>query len=202
MKKLFLLLLVPIFMVSVASSASALVIFEDNFDTENGGVGVLNYSGFDNWTVSDGTVDLIGNGYFDFFPGNGLYVDMDGSTNNAGIMTSGIYLAAGAYTLQFDLAGNQRNDAGEQVNVSVVMGSVFNNSYSLTRYDPFQTFTETIDVAADGNYFLQFEGVGGDNIGMLLDNVKIASVPEPATMLLVGIGFLGLAIGRKKFFKK
>jgi len=187
-------------MVSVASSASALVIFEDNFDTENGGVGVLNYIGFANWDVTDGTVDLIGNGYFDFQPGYGLYVDMDGSTGNAGMMTSGIYLAAGAYTLQFDLAGNHRNNAGEQVDVSVAMGPIFSKSYSLNQDDPFQTFTETIDVAADGDYFLQFEGVGGDNIGMLLDNVKIASVPEPATMLLFGIGFLGLAIGRKKLF--
>ena len=56
-------------------SANAGVIFSDNFNAENGGTGVLNYNSFNNWTVTDGTVDLIGNGFFDFYPGNGLYVD-------------------------------------------------------------------------------------------------------------------------------
>ena len=43
-------------------SAQALTIFEDNFDSENGGNYQLNYSGFANWDVTDGTVDLIGEG--------------------------------------------------------------------------------------------------------------------------------------------
>ena len=44
------------------------VLLQDNFDAENGGTGILNYGTvngvFANWTVSDGHVDLIGNGFF------------------------------------------------------------------------------------------------------------------------------------------
>ena len=48
--------------VAALSPASADTLFVDNFNTENGGAGVLNYTGFANFGVLGGTVDLIGNG--------------------------------------------------------------------------------------------------------------------------------------------
>ena len=47
-------------------------------------VGALNFTNFPQWTVGDGAVDLIGNGFFDFIPGNGLYLDLGGSASNGG----------------------------------------------------------------------------------------------------------------------
>ena len=193
-KLLFVFLIVAL----CARQSFAGYILNDDFDSEHGGAGILNYNGFANWTVSDGTVDLIGNGYYDFLPGNGLYVDMDGSTGNAGIMTTTLSLDPGTYMLSFDLAGNQRNSAAEQVNVQVELGSVFSGTYSLGRYDPFTTFTEYFTVGSTHNYYLSFEGLYGDNIGMLLDNVKVSLVPLPATILL---GFIGLGIGGWKLRK-
>jgi hypothetical protein len=183
----------------LASQAmAATVVFSDNFDAENGGVGALNYTGFAQWTVSDGTVDLIGNGYFDFLPGNGLYIDMDGSTNNAGKMTSiDIALAPGLYELSFDLAGNHRNNALEQVIVEVNMGGLLSETFSLAQNDPFTTFTRQFSVAAPTIVNLSFEGVGGDNIGMLLDNVAVTLVPLPAAAW-VGLAMIGgIAVRRK-----
>ena len=82
MKKIMLITMA----VALVGPAIAAPVFFDDFNAENGGVGQTNYTGFANWAVQDGTVDLIGNGFFDFFPGNGLYVDVDGSSGDAGKM--------------------------------------------------------------------------------------------------------------------
>jgi hypothetical protein len=188
------------------ASAQAAIIFSDNFDSENGGTGVLNYNSFANWSVTSGTVDLIGNGYFDFFPGKGLYIDLDGSTNNAGIMGRLETLLAGDYTLSFSLAGNQRDNAGEttDVGVSVLAGSVIaQQSYSLNKNDGFTNYSidfSISDLLAPAEIQITFGALSNDNIGMLLDDVVLeqrVAVAEPASLALLGMGLLGLAAVRR-----
>jgi subtilisin-like proprotein convertase family protein len=74
--------------------------------------GQLDYCNFANWNVVNGHVDLIGNGFLDFLPGNGLYVDLAGSTaphGGAMISKNTFNLLAGhSYRLSLELAGNQR----------------------------------------------------------------------------------------------
>ncbi len=71
-----------------ATTAQAGVLFQDNFDAEGtSGSSQLNYNAFDNWTVEDGTVDLIADPNqwgIDCVGGTGKCVDLDGSTRNAG----------------------------------------------------------------------------------------------------------------------
>lgn len=80
----------------------------DDFEAK----GQLNYCGFKNWTVRGGHVDLIGNQFLDFLPGNGLYVDLAGAdAPHGGIMESKVSYALTkdhAYRLSLNLAGNQR----------------------------------------------------------------------------------------------
>ena len=72
------------------------------------------------WTVADGTVDLNGaGGNYDFLPGNGSYVDLDGSSFVSGVFSNHVNLIEGTtYLLSFDLGGSQRGNRSETVEVN------------------------------------------------------------------------------------
>ena len=188
-------------------SAQAAPVFSDNFDSYV--ADQLDWiapipSG---WTITNGTVDIIGNGgSYDFLPGNGSYVDLDGGSAHSGKLSHTLSLLAGhTYTLSFDLAGSQR---GTTEIVDVKFGTTMEHS-TLSSNDGFSHHTMNFTPLISGSYsfdyqnneFGAFIGNGDGNfIGALLDNVAVTSVPEPESyaMFMAGLGVMGFIARRRK----
>ncbi len=177
------------------NSAQAAVVFSDTFDGETLG---LNYNSFANWDVvpNTGTVDLIGApGFFDLYPGNGRYVDLDGSTNDAGVLETKASFAAGSYVLSFELGGNRR--FGSSDGVTVKLGN-FTQSFTLNPLDPLSLIVLNVTTSIAGK--LSFENTGGDQAGAILDDVTLetAAVPEPSTLVLASMGLVIGMVARRR----
>jgi hypothetical protein len=154
--------------------------------------GKLNYTGFINWNVIGGNVDLIGNGFLDLLPGNGLYVDLGGSTppyNGRLESKVAIHLTSGhVYRLTVSLAGNQQNDPNDLVAlVKVISGTqeLISQSVSITGANqglqPYSfsfTAPSDIDVKISIQQALApgFSSVADPRWGLLLNDVLFEDV--------------------------
>lgn len=147
------------------------IAFADNFNQENGGRPMFGARTLANWNFLAGNVDLIGGGgEYNYFPGNGLYVDLDGVYSGAHIETKTTFnLAPGSYVLRFRMAGSQRGDTNT---VLVRVGSVFSEAVTLPSSAQLTLFTRTITVAQATEARISFLQEGSDGFGLILDDVS------------------------------
>jgi len=186
-------------MMSEAHAGTITSLSQPNFDAENGGVPTLNYYGFANFTVgtspysgfsSGGSVDLIGNGYFDAYPGNGLYVDVCGSTNVCGELISKNQFAAGTYDVTIRLGG-QIYAGGLPDGVNVSLGSLSQND--ILPALAVQTFSGIATLTSPGYLTIaDLNMTGNQNIGSTLFSVNVSPVPLPTALPMFGAALIGL----------
>lgn len=200
MKKVSFLLIGLLLSFFITGISGAAVILSDDFNTEQYGLNYELHYDLDNWTVTEGTIDVIGTGPtgvgWEYFGGaNGYYVDLDGSTMDAGRLTSDLVFGHGTYTISYDLAGSRRGD----VNTLDIYFGDFLETVTMASNDGWTTYTRTITL--DNAASLIFDHKGGDNMGLFLDNVSVEFLhaPEPGTMMLLGAGLIFIAgVSRKK----
>ena len=192
---------------AVGAAHATSVVFFDDFEDDV----YRHNSGLTHWNVTDGTIDVVGGGgLYDWWPGNGYYVDLDGSSRISGrIETKKTFeLAPGAlYEFSFDYARSHSRPetifygVGRFESVLLLPGVVKHDfitfSTSFTALDRFVT----ISLATTGN----------DNIGPKVDNVGLfgpppappssgvtAAVPTPEALPLLLTALGGLAFLKRR----
>lgn len=199
MRTLFLSSLVCFGLFAVAPAAHANVIFADDFSIipPSRGLDPVSPPG---WTIENtGFVEVLGrcgmNVLEDLLPGNDCYIDLDGNrledldffASPPGLLTTFLPMTAGyAYTLQFDLAGNQVVPFGDGVHIT--FGTQKHYIFRQP-FEDFKTFTYTFTPATTDAYELSFVNTNVDAYGALLDNVVVSGVPAPLPLFGAAAAF-------------
>ncbi len=174
-----------------ATTQTAYVVVPTGADTGNlsiFGIPDQNYTGFANWTVASGSVNLYGTGqygttYNDFLPGNGMYVALANYGTSGKLATSTSFtLNPGTYTLTYKLAGSQQ---GSTSTVTVSLGSAYSETFTnIAGNAGFTTYTRTITVPSGTTVVapLIFQQTSG-YYGALLDSVSLTNKGTNAVLL-------------------
>lgn len=188
---------------ALGAPVQATTVLSDTFDSYALGTSVTSLG--TTWTVTGpGDVDVIGDGYFDFLPNNGRYIDLGGSNGALGTLRSVQTFAAGNYVLSFSLAGTQRVAADTTL---ISLGN-WSTSIALPTMAGFSTYS--FSFATNGGQLSFGESLQSApsfytpgqlaNTGNLLDNVVLstAAVPEPSTWALMIAGFAVVGFGLRR----
>jgi hypothetical protein len=190
-----------------AASFAGTTLLNENFDELTPMLTATSVGEFS--TVGGTNVDILGGGLFGSLcvaPESGNCIDLDGTNGNnpQGILrsNSAFSLVPGVnYYLSFDLIGSQR---GLTTSATVMFGS-YDHVFTLTSGDVTSGVVsdQLITVSVPTSAYLTFASNTPGNVGTLLDNVVLSSapsgsVPEPATLGLLGLGFAGLGLTRRR----
>ena len=163
------------FLLSVSFLGSAYADLVDSFDSENGGNGALNYDAFANFQVTSGSVDLTGTGFFDLYPGNGLYVDLNGTSGVSGVLETTVEFPPGTYKLSFRI-GNNSDGTMNPNTVDVSLGD-FSETFVREGADvPLALVERDVVISTNSRLIFSTPASDPDSGGIIIDSVSVICV--------------------------
>lgn len=207
--------------IAVAAPASAAEVFFDGFEADTPGIGLSSLTNWfitSGGNPTGGTVDIVAAsnpyGINVTSPASGNVLDLDGTPGPAAIYSKQLFNfnAGDLVTFSYDVSGSQRSQdsdpfyaglfvdpalvglfSGTGLTASPLLYS--NQLTSVTSLSglgtPFTSSSISFRALGSGSLQLAFYTTSGDNVGPLLDNVRldVAPVPEPGTWALMLLGF-------------
>lgn len=153
----------------------------------------LNYDGFVNWDVTRGSVDLVGLGLWDIWPGNGLYVDLQGTREASapplelGQLTSKddfTFTSGKSYKISMKVAGSAPSLGSGGLVIRVRCGDEMDQDFTVANDADFYAIstTWTPTVTHTGKIIIE-QKEGSGNVGTLIDEVLLENLTDVVTLL-------------------
>jgi len=199
--------------------SSAAPILNENFnaDTATGYISAPGQIGTSIFFLVAGTVDVVGTTPSSYYSAlcnsgaSGNCIDTEGATGGTPpistlgqIQTAAIPLSPGTYVLSFNLTGWNCGctGGGETASVNVTLGSLVNQAFNnISGPQPLVLIPFTVVGSQSPVLNFTTTSVSAGYAGLILDNVQINAVPEPGSVILVGLGLGLLAFSTKRLAK-
>ncbi len=147
------------------------------------------------WSVPAGNVDIIANGVYvpALATGGDYNLDLVGYGSIGTISQTFATIAGKTYTLSLDYTQNLSGKTAD-----VILGST--TLTTLIGTSTWQSWSTTFIGTGSPTTLTIAEVVGGNNGGIVLDNISVTAVPEPASwaMLITGFGMVGYGLRRRR----
>lgn len=156
--------------------------------------------GLSDWTVTGHSIDYIGN-YWVASDG-GRSVDLAGNDPGGVSQLVSGFTVGGYYILYFDMSGNPDGGSNpKNLTLGITgepnQGFAFNTSGVSHGAMGWTQNSYTFQASAT-SLTISFAFADSGPWGAALDNVSIEQVPEPASMVLVGLGLAALGFARRR----